>query len=248
MIPVSIVIVTKDEELHIEGALASARDAAEIIVMDSFSTDRTVEICKKYTDKVFQKEWQGYAKQKQMAVDAAAGPWVLILDADERLTPELISEITNAIAENKHNGFYMPRKNFFAGKWIRHGGWWPDHTLRLFKKEAGYVEEREVHERVLVKGSVSYLKNPLEHYTYNSISDYIKRMDSYSALAAKELKKTGNVPNPLNLIVRPPAAFIKMFFVRLGFMDGMHGLILAVLYSYYTFLKYAKTREVTSGN
>ncbi|TAL23752.1 MAG: glycosyltransferase family 2 protein [Nitrospirae bacterium] len=248
LIPVSIVIVTKDEEANIEGALAGAKDAAEIIVIDAFSTDRTIEICKKYTDKVFQKEWQGYARQKQAAVDAASGPWVLILDADERLTPELSEEIKKAVSENKHNGFYLPRKNFFAGKWIRHGGWWPDHTLRLFKKDAGHVEEREVHEKVVVKGSVSFLKNPLEHYTYNSISDYIKRMDNYSALAAKELKKTGKTPNPFSLIVRPPAAFIKMYFLRLGFMDGVEGLLLASLYSFYTFLKYAKTWEMSSKN
>ncbi len=244
MIPASVVIVTKDEGKNIEGALDSARDAAEIIVIDSFSADGTVDICKKYTDKVYQKEWQGYARQKQMAVDIAAGPWVITLDADERLTPELRSEITKAINENKHNGFYIPRKNFFIRRWIKHSGWWPDYTLRLFKKDAGYFEDREVHEKVVVKGGVSYLNNPIEHYTYDSISDFIKRNDTYSTLAAKELKKNGVVPNSFNLIARPMLTFIRMFFFRLGFMDGMHGLILAVLYSYYTFLKYAKTWEM----
>lgn len=243
MIPASVVIVTKNEEMNIKDALDSAKDSAEIIVLDSYSTDRTVEICRRYTDKVFQREWQGYSRQKQAAVNMAAGPWILILDADERLTSELRKEIADAVNENKYDGFYIPRKNFFIGKWIKHSGWWPDYTLRLFKKDAGSLEEREVHEKVIVKGSVSHLKNPLEHYTYDSISDYLRKMGNYSTLAAKELKKNGVTPNPLDLIFRPFFTFIKMFFLRLGFMDGMHGLILAVLYSYYTFLKYAKTWE-----
>lgn len=244
MIPVSIVIVTKNEEANIEAALDSVKDAAEIVVIDSFSSDRTVEICRKYTDKVFQKEWEGYAKQKQSAVDLAEGPWVFMLDADERFTPELKAEVINAVEEDSHDGFYAPRKNFFMDRWIRHGGWWPDYTLRLFKKHSGRVEDREVHEKVIVNGSVSHLKNPLVHYTYNSLSDYLKRMDIYSTLAAKELKKTGVVPNVLDFLIRPPVTFIKMFFFRLGFLDGRYGLVLAVLYSYYTFLKYAKTWEM----
>jgi len=246
LIPVSVVIVTKNEEMDIERSLESARDVAEIIVIDSFSTDKTLEICRRYTDKVFQKEWRGYARQKQTAVDSATSEWVFVLDADERLTPELRSEITGAINEDKYNGFYVPRKNFFINRWIKHGGWWPDYTLRLFKKDAGHIEERAVHEKVVVKGSVARLKNFLEHYTYNSISDCVKKMDAYSTLASKELKKSGFSPNPLDLITRPMITFIKMFFLGLGFMDGMHGLILAVLYSYYTFLKYAKSWESES--
>jgi len=244
LIPASIAIVTKNEEANIEAALDSVRDAAEIVVIDSFSSDRTVEICKKYTDKVIQKEWEGYARQKQAAVDLAAGPWVFILDADERFTPELKAEIINAIEENRHDGFNVPRKNFFMNRWIRHGGWSPDYTLRLFRKNAGRVEDREVHEKIVVSGSVSYLKNPLMHYTYNSVSDYLKRADTYSTLAAKELKKTGAAPSAPDFLLRPIATFIKMFFLRLGFLDGKYGLVLAVLYSYYTFLKYAKAWEM----
>lgn len=244
MIPVSIVIVTKNEEANIEAALDSVKDAAEIVVIDSFSSDRTVEICRKYTDKVFQKKWEGYAKQKQSAVDLAASPWIFILDADERFTPELKAEVISAIEENSHDGFYVPRKNFFMGRWIRHGGWRPDYILRLFRENAGRVEDREVHEKVIVNGSVAYLKSPLVHYTYNSVSDYLKRMDVYSTLAAKELKKTGVVPNVLDFLMRPLVTFIKMFFLRFGFLDGRYGLVLAMLYSYYTFLKFAKTWEL----
>jgi glycosyltransferase involved in cell wall biosynthesis len=243
LIPVSVVIVTKDEEKSIEDALLSIMDFDEIVVIDSFSTDKTVDICKKYTEKVFQKEWQGYAKQKQMAVDIASRQWVLILDADERLTPELKTEIRDVIAGNKYNGLYMSRKNFFLGRWIKHGGWWPDYTLRLFRKNEGHIEARDVHEKVIVNGGIAYLKNPLEHYTYNSLSDFLKKMEIYSSLSAKELKKKGIVAGPLDLIFRPMVTFLKMFFLRFGFMDGMYGLILAVFYSYYTFLKYAKTWE-----
>ena len=146
MIPVSAVIVTKDEESNIQDAIVSVKDFSEIIVIDSFSSDHTVDICKKYTDKVFLEEWQGYAKQKQKGINRASMPWVLILDADERLTPELRSEISLALEKKTHCGFYIPRKNFFLGKWIRHGGWWPDYTLRLFKNVRESMEEREVHD------------------------------------------------------------------------------------------------------
>lgn len=139
MIPISVVVVTKNEEMNIMEALESVKDAAEIVVVDSFSTDKTLEICRRYTDNVFQKEWQGYARQKQMAIDMAGGPWVLILDADERLTDSLKKEIPAAIKDGRYAGFYMPRKNFFLKKWMRHGGWWPDYTLRLFRKDSAFM-------------------------------------------------------------------------------------------------------------
>lgn len=244
MIPVSVVVVTKNEEQNIGKALESARDASEIIVIDSFSADRTYDICKRYTDRVFQKEWQGYAKQKQAAVDLAANNWVLILDADERITPELKIEITEAIRENRADGFFIPRKNFFLGKWIRHSGWWPDYTLRLFKKNAGHVEERAVHEKVVINGNTAFLKNPFEHFTYSSLSEFIKKTDNYSSLAAQELSRSGIAALMFGMLISPIATFLKMFFLRLGFLDGVYGLILASLYSYYTFLKYAKTWEM----
>ncbi len=243
MFPVSIAIVTKNEEDNIEAALKSVADAAEIVIIDSFSTDRTLEICKKYTEKVYQQEWQGFARQKQAAVDYAECPWVMILDADERVTPELKAEIVQAISEENHNGFYVPRENYFLGKWIRHSGWSPDNTLRLFRKDKGKLEPREVHEKVVVEGSVNYLKNPLKHYTYKSISDFVERMQRYSTLAAKEKFKTSGRAGIFSFTIRPVATFFKMYVLRQGFLDGIHGLVLALLYSCYTFLKYAKTWE-----
>ncbi len=243
LLPVSVVIVTKNEEINIEDALKSVSDAKEIIVVDSFSSDRTVEICRQYTDRVYQHEWEGFAIQKQRAVDYAEGPWVLILDADERVSAELKAEITAAVSRISCNGFYMPRENYFIGKWIRHSGWWPDNTLRLFRKNMGRLELREVHEKVVVEGSTGYLKNPLRHYTYRSVSDFVERMERYSTLAAWEMRKKSVRAGWYSLTIRPVFTFIKMYFLRMGLLDGTRGLMLAMLYSYYTFLKYAKTWE-----
>jgi glycosyltransferase involved in cell wall biosynthesis len=243
LFPVSVVIVTNNEEINIEDALKSIADAKEIIVVDSFSSDSTVEICRKYTDKVFQHEWEGYARQKQRAVNYAEGPWILILDADERVTPGLKAEILENISATDCSGFYMPRENYFIGRWIKHSGWWPDNTLRLFKKDKGHLEPREVHEKVVIEGKTGYLKNPLKHYTYRSVSDFTKRMENYSTLAAREIKKSSGSAGLLSLTIKPLATFIKMYLLRRGFLDGSRGLMLAVLYSYYTFLKYAKTLE-----
>ncbi len=246
MMSVSVVIVTENEEKNIGDALESVKDFKDIVVVDSFSEDRTVEICKKYTNRVFQHEWQGYAKQKQRAVNYAEKPWVLILDADERVTQRLKSEIMEEIKNASFSGFYVSRKNLFLGKWIRHGGWWPDYTLRLFLKDIAFIEDRKVHEKVVVKGKVGYLKNPLEHYTYRTVSDYIKKMDRYSTLSAEELREKGVNPGMITMVVHSLSTFFKMFFLRGGFMDGIHGLILAILYSYYTLLKYLKLWESSS--
>ncbi|MEW6416971.1 MAG: glycosyltransferase family 2 protein [Nitrospirota bacterium] len=246
MLPVSVVIVTQNEEKNIREALHSIRDVAEIVIVDAFSTDNTLNISKEYTDKIYQAKWQGYAKQKQMAIEHAKGPWVFILDSDEKFTGTLREEITYAVNNEVYSGFYVPRKNFFLGKWIRHGGWWPDYTLRLFLKNKATMENRRVHEKVVVDGKVGYLRSPLEHYTYNTVSDYIKKMDIYSTLSAEELKEKGIRPGIIKMVLHPLFTFLKMFFLRFGFMDGIHGLILAILYSYYTFLKYLKLWEAST--
>ena len=245
MIPVSVVMVVRDEERNIEDALRSAADAQEIVVVDSFSTDRTVEICRRYTDKIHSHEWLGYARQKQLAVDLARGPWVLILDADERITPELCGEIGRVLADTDCDGFSMPRRNYFLGRWIRHSGWWPDRTLRLFRKDRGRLEDREVHEKVVVPGKVGQLSAPLEHHTYRTISDYLRKMEVYSSLAAAQIGKKGR-PGAAAIVVRPLFTFFRMYVIRFGFLDGMRGLLLASLYSYYTFLKYARAWERNS--
>jgi glycosyltransferase involved in cell wall biosynthesis len=237
------VIVTRNEEKNIQDALESVKDFSEIVIIDSFSSDGTVDVCRKYTENIYQEEWKGYAKQKQKGIDRASFPWVLILDADERITQELKTEIVTALDDKNFSGFYIPRKNFFLDKWIRHGGWWPDYTLRLFRKNKAYIEEREVHEKVAVHGSTGYLKNPMEHYTARTLSDFSKKLEAYSTLSAKELNVQDFRPCTLSITVRPFFTFFKMFFLRMGFLDGKSGLILSLLYSYYTFLKYAKAWE-----
>ncbi|MCI4625459.1 MAG: glycosyltransferase family 2 protein [Candidatus Magnetoovum sp. WYHC-5] len=251
MLNVSVAIISKNEVLNIEAALESVKDAKEIVVVDDYSTDGTVNICKKYTQKIYQIQWQGYAKQKQMAIDLTSGQWVFLLDCDERLTPKLQLEIERVITENTFDGFYVPRKNFFLGKWIRGGGWWPDYTLRLFKKECAAMLERTVHERVIVNGTTGYLKNPIEHYSYKTVGDFITRMDKYSSLAAQEILKTkpsfSLIEITFTLTVKPVFTFIKMYIIRLGLVDGLYGLVLAILYSFYTFLKYLKLWELNGG-
>ena len=242
-IPLSVAIITKNEERNIAEALESVRDFDDIIVVDSFSTDRTVEICRNYTDRIYQHEWMGFSRQKQQAVDYAKNDWVMILDADERVTPELKDEIIREIAAGGNTGLYVPRKNYFLGKWIRRGGWWPDYTLRIFRKASGYVESREVHEKVVVNGPAAYLKSPLIHYTYLTLNDYMKKMDHYSTLAAEEILRQKGRPSSCSLIINPAAVFLKMYVLRLGFKDGIHGLMLAVLYAFQTFVKYAKALE-----
>ena len=241
----SVAIITKNEEENIRDALESVKWANEIVVVDSFSADRTVEICREYTDKVYSFEWAGFSEQKNKAVSMTTNPWILVLDADERVTRELKDEILDVIKDKSSmDGYYLPRKNYFARRWIKRGGWWPDYTLRLFRREKGLFEAREVHESIKVIGSTGYLKNPIEHYTYKDIDDYLKRMQTYSTLAAKELLKKGCRANILDTIFRPPATFFRMFFLQLGMLDGIYGIILAYLYSVYTYKKYSKLRKM----
>ncbi|MEO5357564.1 MAG: glycosyltransferase family 2 protein [Nitrospirae bacterium YQR-1] len=241
---VSVAIITNNEQHNIEGALRSAMAAGEIIVVDSGSTDATVEICKSYNARVYVQSWRGYAMQKQTAIGYATLPWVFVLDADERITQGLVSEIAAATERDEvFDGYYVARKNFFLGRWIRHGGWSPDHVLRLFRNGEGRFQEREVHEKIIVNGKLGYLKNPIVHYTYESIGDFIKKMDNYSTLSAREISKSGKEPGFFALALKPPATFIKMYIVALGFLDGLHGFILALLYAVNTFLKYLKAWE-----
>jgi glycosyltransferase involved in cell wall biosynthesis len=242
----SVTLITLNEEKNLRRCLESVAFADEIVVVDSGSQDRTLAIAREFTGQVFEEPWQGFARQKNLAQDKARGHWILNVDADERVTPELKEEILSII--NKGTplaGFKIPRKNFFCGQWIRHGGWYPNHQLRLYRKETGAFAQREVHEQVVVKGQVGTLKAPLEHFTYDSISDYLKRMDRYSELSAKQYLSEGKKVSWLEILFRTKFTFFKMWVLQRGFLDGANGLILAVLYSYYTFTKYAKLKEMS---
>jgi len=242
---ISVAIITKNEERNIRECLESVRWANEIVVVDSGSTDRTREICREFQARVFEEEWKGFPRQKNSAIDKSRNEWVLSLDADERISPELRTEIADRLAADPPvDGFYMARKNFFANHWIRYCGWYPDYNLRLFRKNRGRFEERTVHEKVKVQGRTETFKNPLIHKTYRSLNDFLQRMDTYSTLAAQEMQREGRKVRNHDLLLRPLFTFLQMYILRAGFLEGYMGFLLCRMYSFYTFTKYAKLREL----
>ena len=241
----SVTIITLNEEANIRGCLESIKWADEILVTDSGSKDDTINICKEYGVRFFIDEWHGFGKQKNLIARRAINNWILNIDADERITPELRKEIEVVLDNGNYDGYYIPRKNFFGERWIRHCGWYPDYNLRLYRKDKGCFNERSVHEAVKVNGKTWHLKTPLEHYTYRDISDYLKRMDRYSTLSAEEMFKEGRKTGYFNIFFRTVFTFLKMFFLKKGFLEGYRGFILSGLYSSYTFSKYAKLWEIS---
>lgn len=244
MIEISVIIITLNEEANIRDCLESVKWANEIIVSDSGSKDKTVAICKEFTDKVFLDKWLGYGRQKNLCIERTKNDWVLNVDADERITDDLRIEIKETLKKSDFNGFYVPRKNHFLGKWIKHCGWHPDYNLRLFNKNHGRFNNRIVHESVVLNGKAAYLKGSMEHYTYKDVSSYIKRMEKYSKLSADEMLRNGRRAGYLNIFLRPMATFLRMFILQKGFLEGSRGLILSGLYSSYTLAKYAKLWEM----
>ncbi|MBI5874720.1 MAG: glycosyltransferase family 2 protein [Deltaproteobacteria bacterium] len=241
---ISVTIITLNEEANIRACLESVQWADEILVSDSGSSDKTVQICKDYGAKVFVDQWQGFGKQKNLIAGRAKNNWIFNIDADERVTPELRKEIEAVLNNGGCDGYFIPRKNFFGDRWIRYCGWYPDYNLRLYKKDKGRFNERDVHEAVGIEGKTGYLKNPLEHYTYRDVSDYLKRMDRYSTLAAEGMLKNGKSAGLVDLTLRPCFTFFKMFLLQKGFLEGYSGVMLSGLYAAYTFSKYAKLMEM----
>ena len=259
----SVVIITHNEESNIGRALASvqplvAGGKGEIIVVDSGSTDRTVEIAKSFGARVFVEEWKGYAAQKNSAIDKATGDWILSVDADEELSDGLtkeVEEICHGPAEDgfgSENGYWLKRQNQFLGRALRHGGFWPDPKLRMFRRGMGRLENREVHETFQVTGRLGTLYCPLLHHSYPTLTDYIDHMNRYSSLGAEMVVAKGQRGfSVFNIVVRPFATFVYNFFFRLGFLDGREGLLLHLYHAVYVSWKYAKawelSRRKTSG-
>lgn len=241
----SVSIITLNEEDIIERTLKSIKFADEIIVVDSGSSDRTVELAKQYTDSVTFQEWSGYAAQKNIAIDKCSEDWILPLDADESLEPTLVDEIKEIIAsEDSKDGYYIPYKTFFLGKQIKHGGWAPGYKLRLFKKGKGRYQKRKVHESLNVAGEKSRTTNSILHYTVRDLATYAKTNDKYSTLAVKEMAQSGKLRGTaLDIITRPLCAFIYKYFFRFGFLDGVHGFIINGCHAFYVFSKYSKAWE-----
>jgi len=244
----SVFIIALNQEAAIGECLASASFADEIVVVDTGSTDRTVEVARTYTDRVLTAQWQGFGRTKNYALDQAKGDWVFSLDTDERVPAALQDEIRGVVKANGPlAGYRVPRKNYFCGRWIRHLGWYPDYTLRLFRRDQGRFRDREVHEEVVVEGPVGNLQTSLDHYSYRSVSEYVARMDRYARLAAVELAKRGRRPLPGELVYRPIFSFLHLYILRRGFLEGTTGYTLAALMSMYKFLKYYYLRELAQG-
>jgi glycosyltransferase involved in cell wall biosynthesis len=240
----SVVVITRNEEACIEECLKSVRWAREIVVVDAMSTDRTCEIARKYTPKVFSKPWEGYAPARRYAMSLARSEWVLSVDADEIVTPELRGEIETTLAGESGDGYLIPRKAFFLGRWISHCGWYPGYVLRLFRKEKAAVTPRMVHEGIRVQGRVGRLKNHILHYTYPTVGSYITRFSTYTSLSAQELYAEGKRFHLVDIVGRPGFQFIKMFFLKRGFLDGFPGFALCVLSGFHVFVKYLKLWEI----
>ena len=242
----SVVVITYNEEANIGRVLESVRPADEHIVLDCGSTDRTVEIARAFGAKIFTEPWKGYSAQKNSAIDKATGDWVLSLDADEAVEPELMDEIRHVLDHNPSlDGYYMPRKNYFLGRWIRHGGFYPDRKLRLFRRGRGRCGERAVHEVVEVNGPTGTLTHALVHDAYPTLEGYIQHMNRYSSLGAEIVAANGHGGfSLLNIVVNPLATFIYNYFFRLGLLDGREGLLLNLYHSAYVSWKYAKAWEL----
>lgn len=243
---ISVVIITYNEEKRLEPALKSAAGvASEIIVVDSFSSDDTLKLAKKYTKKVFQRKWINFADQKNFANRQASYPWILSLDADERISPELQEEILQIKSgETDCTGFSMPRQVFYLGKWIRHSGWYPDRKIRLFLKDKARWEGEHVHEKLVIEGKIQKLKGTIYHFTYRNISEHLARIDKFSDLGAQKLYTQKKKCRWYHLVFLPFFRFAKSFFLKAGFLDGYAGFIISVLHGYAIFVRYAKLREI----
>jgi glycosyltransferase involved in cell wall biosynthesis len=228
---ISVTIITGNEEKNIRDCLKSVLWADEIIVVDSESSDATVQIAMEFTKKVFIHRWEGYAKQKTFALSLASNEWVLSLDADERVTPQLAEEILNFdFSKNNFDAFKIHRENYFIHKKISTCGWQNDYQLRLFRKSKTKLTDRMVHEGFIVDGSVSQLKNPITHFSYLNLKDGFAKINEYSTLEADE-KYSRKKVNGFTIVFFPVLAFLQHFFIRKGVLDGKHGLMISLMHA-----------------
>ena len=244
----SAAVVVLNEEDRLRACLESVVWADEIVVVDSGSSDKTMAIAREFTDRAMFRAWEGYGAQKNFALGQCRGDWLLSIDADERVSDALREEIQAAMrADRPEAGYFLPRRNVFQGKWVRHGGLYPDWQLRLFRRGRGTFVERAVHESVRVDGPTGRFSAPLVHESYRSIGDAVARLNRYSDLAATDLARAGRGGSLADLLVRPAWRFVSMYLLRAGFLDGWRGLVLAALHAHYVFLRAAKVRERRAG-
>lgn len=244
---ISACITAGNEEQGIRRCLDSVKWADEIVVVDSFSDDKTAEISREYTDRVYQHRWLGYIGQKNLIKDLASHEWILFIDADEEVSPKLrdaiLEEFESGNSRN-YNGYQFPRLVWYLGRWIRHGDWYPDMKLRLFRKEKGRCSGQEPHDRIELDGPVKTIKADLFHYTYSDIADQVRTSNRFSSITAESHRLKGRSFRMIDLLFRPTFKFFRYYILKLGFLDGMAGLIIAVNTAYTVFVKYAKLWEL----
>ncbi len=243
---VSVAVITRDEEDRLPACLESASFADETVVVDSGSTDRTVHVAESMGARVFEEPWRGFSAQKQLAVDRCANDWVLILDADERVPAQTAAALRWALSAHAGTAaaFSFPRKNLFHGRWIRHGGWWPDRIVRLVDRRKGAFDGRAVHERWVPRGRVISLDSPLEHCSFRRYSDLVSKMERYSDLAAQAMWKEGRRAGPGTPPFHALWMFIRTYVLERGALDGFDGLVISLMNAGGSFFKYAKLREL----
>ncbi len=243
---ISACLMTFNEERNIERALKSLQWCDEIVVLDSFSTDRTVELARAFTDRIYQHKWEGFIAQRNRVREMATHDWVLFLDADEEVTIELKVEIERELERNRgrHVGYRFPRMVFYLGKWIRHGEWYPDRTLRLFEKTRGHSVGVEPHDRVEVDGPVKNLRTPLLHYTHDNVWDHLVNINDFSSISAKAKFDSGIRFRFRDLFWRPHWRFFRGYFIKCGFRDGWAGYMIALMSMFEATVKYAKLWEL----
>jgi glycosyltransferase involved in cell wall biosynthesis len=243
---ITATIITVNEERNIARAVESLRCCDEILILDSGSTDRTVELAGKLGARVIEAGWRGFAGQKNWAAEQAANDWILSLDADEALSESLEAEILALKkAGPRFDGYTMPRMANYLGRWILHSGWYPDRKVRLYLRSKAKWVGDYVHESVHVDGKVGHLESNILHFTCESLSEHVKTMDRYTTLAAQELVARKETVPLGRLLFHPLGTFVKSYFIQRGFQDGLEGLIIAYMAAFYTFLKYSKTRNMS---
>jgi glycosyltransferase involved in cell wall biosynthesis len=248
MTPLSVIVIALNEERNIAECLEGVRWADEIILVDSGSKDATVKLAGQFGAKVFVQPWESFAEAKTFAVSKSRNNWILWLDADERVPRELAVEIQELLKKPALKAAYsVARRAYFLGRWMRHSGWYPGRVARLFDKNLAKFSSVAVHEGLKVRGEVGELRNDLLHFTDPNLYHYIQKFNRYTSLASEESFKARNRFRLLDVLLRPPWLFFKMYFLRLGFLDGVQGLILALLSSAYVFTKYAKLWEAWTG-
>ena len=245
---ISATIITYNEERNVARVLESLRCCDEVLVLDSGSNDRTVEIATKLGARVVESSWHGYAAQKNIAAELAANDWILALDADESLSEALEAELWQIKkAGPRYDGYTVPRLAQYLGRWVMHSGWYPDRKVRLFDRRKAEWVGQFVHESVRVRGRVGHLNSNLLHFTCSSLSEHLRTLDRYTTLAAEQIVTEGKPIHMRHLLGNPPWTFFRTYFLKLGFLDGPEGLTIAYMAALYNFLKYSKARHMSPG-